>query len=152
MPAAVTEIVLGAGMSTAMYGSMLGNHSFDAISQPIMTTASNTRLGRKARTRSVRRRIRTPNDRTADEAGVDASLPDGASVASGPLTGATSLPRWKCQPSRITVPTRGCLDVTLRHLRPVGLAGKRPRPRQIVGFRPGLRLPERGDVRVGRIR
>ena len=47
MPAAVTAMVLGAGMSIAICGSMLGNQTFDANCQTRIMNHQQQQIGQK---------------------------------------------------------------------------------------------------------
>jgi hypothetical protein len=61
-PAAVVAIVVGAGMSTAMCGSMLGNHTVEANCQARIRSKSRVRFGRYAKILL----FRIPEDRDAN--------------------------------------------------------------------------------------
>src|SRR5580704_17802159 len=65
MLAAVTAIVVGAGISTAICGSMLGIQTFEANCHARMRTIRRIKFGSIARTRKSRVRSRLRNDGAA---------------------------------------------------------------------------------------
>ena len=90
MPAAVTAMVVGAGISTDICGSMRGSQTFDMNCQNKITTAKKIKFGKANTAPNNHMRNRTPSGAAAGEAGGACASSIGADL-SGPFIGAWRL-------------------------------------------------------------
>src|SRR5436309_2441948 len=145
MAAAVTTIVVGAGMSTAICGSIRGSQTLEVNSQSAIMTPTSARLGKYAPTRMIQTSTGLIGSGAAGSGGSGARAasmrPDTSSPASFRGGGTCLL----C----IRQLRRWCVSAGSRL---IGLTAERPRLGQVARLGPRLRLAERRHVVIGGIR
>ena len=125
------------GISTAMCGSILGNHTVDANCQARIASTSKVRLGKNAKSQLVR-----------TTAGRDAGTTSSLCVDALKRVTLSHRASWSTRPHCAEA---SWTSFTNFRSRLVYLSCERPWPGQVARFRPRLRLLERIGVRIGRV-